>query len=62
VPTAAAQSGRLDLAVLYEHPPWFAAIFAELERRLSRSPAASSTSAASLSRFIDIHIPLSEHS
>jgi hypothetical protein len=33
VPTAAAQSGRLDLAVLYEHPHWFAAIFAELERR-----------------------------
>jgi hypothetical protein len=33
VPTAAAQGGRADLAVLYEHPHWFAAIFAELQRR-----------------------------
>ncbi len=32
-PRAAARSGSLDLAVLYEHPHWFAAIFAELERR-----------------------------
>jgi len=32
-PTKAASSGRVDLAVLYEHPHWFAALFAELERR-----------------------------
>jgi carbamoyl-phosphate synthase L subunit-like protein len=33
VPATAAQRGRADLAVLYEHPHWFAAVFAELERR-----------------------------
>jgi glutathione synthase/RimK-type ligase-like ATP-grasp enzyme len=26
-------AGRADLAILYEHPQWFAGIFAELERR-----------------------------
>jgi hypothetical protein len=33
VPTTAAPGRRVDLAVLYEHPHWFAAIFAELQRR-----------------------------
>jgi len=32
-PEATGRRRRADLAVLYEHPQWFAAIFAELERR-----------------------------
>jgi hypothetical protein len=32
-PTVAPHARRADLAVLYEHPHWFAALFAELERR-----------------------------
>jgi len=32
-PAATVRRRRADLAVLYEHPRWFAAIFAELERR-----------------------------
>jgi len=32
-PAATGQRSRADLAILYEHPRWFAAIFAELERR-----------------------------
>src|ERR1700743_1246841 len=31
--TPVAQTNRAALAFLYEHPQWFAAIFAELERR-----------------------------
>src|SRR5277367_6996606 len=31
--SAVAQTDRAALAFLYEHPQWFAAIFAELERR-----------------------------
>ena len=35
-PSAAVRRSRADLAVLYEHPQWFAGIFAELERRKIR--------------------------
>ena len=31
--TSVAQTDRAALAFLYEHPQWFAQIFAELERR-----------------------------
>jgi hypothetical protein len=35
-PAAPGRHTRADLAVLYEHPQWFAGIFAELERRKVR--------------------------
>jgi hypothetical protein len=35
-PASVGRHGRAELAVLYEHPQWFAGIFAELERRKVR--------------------------